>query len=119
MIHSTVRMKMPRRHMAEALEILTSVAERTRILPGCISCRIFHDTQEEQVILLDEIWRSQEDLDGHLRSDEYRNVLLVVEMADEKPDIRFNPLSAASGVETVEKARWRRSDDDVEPHSKQ
>jgi hypothetical protein len=32
-------------------------------------------------------------------------VLLVVEMADEKPEIIFNPLSDSTGVETIEKAR--------------
>jgi hypothetical protein len=34
-------------------------------------------------------------------------VLLVVEMAREKPEIKFSEFSASTGVETIEKARSR------------
>jgi quinol monooxygenase YgiN len=37
MIHATTRMTLPTRQVEEALEILRSVAERTRVQPGCIS----------------------------------------------------------------------------------
>jgi len=104
MIHATIRMTLPVQKVEEVVGILSSVAERTRFKPGCVSCRVYHDTQEKQVIMFDEVWRTQEDLDSHLRSADYRNVLLVVEMADEKPEITFNPLSDSSGVETIEKA---------------
>jgi len=98
-------MKMPGQKAKEAMEILRSVAERTRVEPGCISCRIYRDDQEEHAILIEEFWRSQEELERHLRSAEYRNVLLVVEMAHEKPEISFCEFSGSTGVETIEKAR--------------
>jgi len=105
MIHATIRMKMPGQKAKEAMEILRSVAERTRVEPGCISCRIYRDDQEEHAILVEEFWKSQEELERHLRSAEYRNVLLVVEMAHEKPEISFCEFSGSTGVETIEKAR--------------
>jgi quinol monooxygenase YgiN len=105
MIHATIRMKMPVQKEKEALEVLRSVAERTRVEPGCISCRIYRDDQDERAILLEEFWKSQEELARHLRSPEYRNVLLVVEMAHEKPEISFCEFSGSTGVETIEKAR--------------
>jgi len=105
MIHATIRMKLPGQKAKEAMEILRSVAERTRVEPGCISCRIYRDDQEEHAILIEEFWRSQEELERHLRSAEYRNVLLVVEMAHEKPEISFCEFSGSTGVETIEKAR--------------
>jgi quinol monooxygenase YgiN len=108
MIRATIRMKMRGQKVKEALEILRSVAERTRVQPGCISCRVYHDAQEEDVIMVDELWRSKEEHESHLRSDEYRNVLLVVEMAHEKPEISFSEFSGSTGVETIEKARSRR-----------
>jgi quinol monooxygenase YgiN len=87
------------------VEILRSVAERTRVQPGCISCRLYHDAKEEDVIMIEEVWRSQEELERHLRSAEYRNVLLVVELAYKEPEIRFSTFSHSTGVETIEKAR--------------
>lgn len=107
MIHATVKMRISRQKVREALEILTPVAERTRVQPGCVSCRVYHDTQEERLILFEEMWSTQQDLDSHLRSEEYRNVLLVIEMADEKPEILFNPLADSTGVETIKKARGK------------
>lgn len=109
MLHATVKMRIPVRRVGEVMEILQAVAERTRVQPGCISCRVYHDIQEERLILFEEMWSTQQDLDRHLRSEEYRNVLLVIEMADERPEILFNPLSDSTGVETIEKARsWTR-----------
>ena len=106
MIHATIRMKMQgQQKVREVLGILRSVAERTRVEPGCISCRIYRDDQDDHAILIEEFWKSQEELDRHLRSTEYRNVLLVVEMAREKPEISFCEFSGSTGVETIEKAR--------------
>jgi quinol monooxygenase YgiN len=105
MIHATIRMRMPGQKLREAVEILRAAAERTRVQPGCISCRIYHDELEADVIMVEEHWRTQEEHACHLRSAEYRNVLLVVEMARENPEIKFSEFSESTGVETVEKAR--------------
>ena len=43
MIHATIRMKMPGQKLGKAVEILRSMVERTRVQPGCISCRIYRD----------------------------------------------------------------------------
>ena len=89
----------------EAFEILRMMAERTRYQPGCLSCRIYHDEQAEAVFMVEEVWKSQEDLDRHLRSDDYRNMLFVTEMALEPPEIKFQTISHSAGIEIIEKAR--------------
>lgn len=105
MVRSTVRMLIPLKKKSEALEILGSMTEQIQFEPGCISCRLYRDVQEERALMLEEIWESENDLQRHLQSDKYRNVLLVVEMAAEPPDIRFDTIVQSSGVETIEKAR--------------
>ena len=55
--------------------------------------------------MLEEVWRTEEGLDLHLRSEEYRNLLLVLEMALKQPEIRFDTISSTTGIETIEKAR--------------
>ena len=105
MIHSTVRIVTGQAKREEAFAILRSMAERTRVESGCISCRIYRDAQEDHSIMLEEIWKNEEDLNRHLRSDEYRNVLLVMEMSVKQPEIRFEAISSVTGMETIEKAR--------------
>ena len=55
--------------------------------------------------MLEEVWRTEEDLEVHIRSDEYLNLLLVLEMALKQPEIRFDTISSSTGIETIEKAR--------------
>lgn len=105
MIQSSIRMTMPRPRSADALRILKSLVDLSRDDPGCISCHIYGDLQEEDVLMLEEVWNAEHDLERHIRSDEYRNLLLVLEMALKKPEIRFFTLLNATGIETIEKAR--------------
>ena len=105
MVHSTIRMQIPTKRRGEALKILSSVAERCRFEVGCISCRVYQGVGVEHVVMLEELWGREEDLERHLQSDEYRQVLLVVEVALEPPEIRFNTISHSTGFETIEKAR--------------
>jgi quinol monooxygenase YgiN len=104
-VRSTIRMLIPVKKYSEALEILGSITEQIEFEPGCICCRLYRDVHEERALMLEEIWASEKELQRHLRSDKYRKILLVVEMASEPPEIRFDTIAHSSGVETIEKAR--------------
>ncbi|MEI6262659.1 MAG: antibiotic biosynthesis monooxygenase [Deltaproteobacteria bacterium] len=105
MIVSTVRMTISPRKSAEALKILSSIAEQCRNYHGCICCHIYDDLQEKNVLMLEVLWKANEDLKLHIRSDEYRNLLMVLGMALKQPEIRFDTIAHSTGIETVEKAR--------------
>ena len=105
MILSTIRMKIPPKKRNEALKILRSTAEQCKVHSGCLGCHIYEDLQEDNVLTFEEMWRSEEDLERHLRSKEYRNVLLVMEMALKHPEVRFNKVFTSTGIEMIEKAR--------------
>ncbi len=108
MVHSTIRMVIPPEKRSEAVKILRSVVKQDRLQAGCLSSRIYEDAEEDNTLLFEEIWRSEEDLKHHLQSEEYPTVLLVAEMALERPEIRFNVISSTTGIETVERARGLR-----------
>ena len=105
MVHATIRMLIPPKRRGEVLDILSSVAERSRFEEGCINSRVYQDVDSEPVFMLDQLWVSGEGLEGYLRSEEFRKVLVVVEMSLEPPEIRFEEVSRSTGVETIEKAR--------------
>ena len=105
MVRSTIRMLIPAEKQSEALEILGSIIEQTQFEPGCVSCRIYRGVEDARAIMLEELWMSEEDVQRHLRSDKYYKVLLVVEMAAEPPEIRFDSIKHSGGVETIEQAR--------------
>ncbi len=90
MVRSTIRMLIPLEKQSEALEILGSTTEQTQFEPGCIGRWLYGGVEDGRAILLEELWMSDEDVQCHLRSEKYRKVLLVVEMAAEPPEIRFD-----------------------------
>ncbi len=105
MIQSRLRMEVPAAKVAEALEVLSPMAERIKVAPGCLGCHVYMDLLEKDVLMVEEMWRDKEDLTRHLRSNEYREVLLLMEMAAARPEVRFNVIAETSGFETIEQAR--------------
>ena len=108
MIQATLTMGFDPQRIDEALQILCSMIERIRAESGCISCSVHQDTENENLVVFEEKWRSDGDLQRHLRSEGYQRVLLVMEMAERSPDIRFYTITHSSGVETIEKARTKK-----------
>ena len=105
MIRSSIRMSIPLARHREALEILESVHARVKAESSCISARIYRGLDGDPAIMIEELWKSQEDILHHLRSDEYRQILLVLEMAEEPPDIRFDTIAHSGGVDIIRNAR--------------
>jgi len=105
MILTTLRMIMLSKKRREALDFFRVVAEQTRCMPGCLSFRIYHDDEEDDFLMIEELWNSQEELDRHLQSDNYRHMLFLAETATEPPEIKFRAIAESSGLEMVERAR--------------
>jgi quinol monooxygenase YgiN len=104
-VHATIRLNISTKNRKEALMILGSMIEQTKLEEGCISCRLYQDVHQEGALMLQERWSSEKDLQRHLRSDKFHTVLLVVEMATEPPEIRFESSAHSAGVEVIEQAR--------------
>ena len=104
MVRASVRMLIPSQKRDEVLSILVSLSQKTRYEPGCINCRVFRG-EEEDGILLDELWSDEEHLEHHLRSTEFYKVLLVSELSSAPPEFRFDTIMHSSGIETIVKAR--------------
>ena len=108
MIKSLLEMEFAPDKVDDAMQILRSILERIRAEIGCVNCSVYQDTEMKNKIVFTQEWRSENDLQRHLRSDEYKKVLLVMEMACTKPEIRFDTVISTSGVETIEKARGKK-----------
>lgn len=104
-IHATIRMLIPARKRKEALVILGSMIERIRLEEGCLSCRLYQEVRKERALMFEELWAGDTGLRRHLCSATFRNILLVVEMATEAPEIRFDRISHSTGIDTIAQAR--------------
>ena len=105
MVHATLRVKLPAERLREVLGILIPMAERIRVEPACLGCHVYRDVQDDRVLMLEERWQSEEDLQRRLRSSAYQTVLLLMEMAAEEPEVRFDEILRSTGLKTIADAR--------------
>ena len=105
MITASLRLVVPGRRKAEAVRAMRSLKGPTSAQPGCVDCRILEDADDASVLLYVEEWGSWEQLERHIRSDQYRRLLSIMEMANERPEIRFDTVSQRQGFELVERLR--------------
>jgi quinol monooxygenase YgiN len=103
-VHSTIRMLIPLNKQSEALEILQTVSAQIQFNPNCISTHLYRGVDDGRAVMIEERWTSDEHVIQHLRSDIYRRILLVVEMAEEPPEIIFDVIERSTGIEKIEKA---------------
>jgi quinol monooxygenase YgiN len=105
MIHATTKIVLARTKIEDAAEILIAMAARIRSLPGCLGCELYQNVINSNVMVFEADWEREKDLDRHIASDEYRNLLLVMEMASRPPDVKFIPISESSGMERIVRLR--------------
>jgi quinol monooxygenase YgiN len=108
-VHATLRMRIPFRKRKEARRILGSMIERIRLDEGCLGCRLYLDALEEGSLMLEEVWSDETSFEKHLRSEEFRILLLVMEMASGPPEIRFKRVGLTTGMDTIQTARNRKA----------
>ena len=113
MILATVRMAIPLQKRGQVSKTLKTMVRETMFERGCLSSRLYHDENEESVFLCEQVWRNQDDLNLYLRSKDYRRMLVVMELAGEPPEIKFQTVSEPVGIEVIEKARGLMSNGDL------
>jgi quinol monooxygenase YgiN len=105
MVVGTLRiLPLPNRRI-EVLEILRSVQGPVLAQPGCASCHIYEEQGPEPAVVLIERFESDEALEAHVRSENYRRILAAVELSGSRPEICFEHVSASEGIELVERHR--------------
>lgn len=90
---------------ADVLKTLRALMGPTQFEHGCVSCRLYQDADNENVLTYVERWQRKEDMEQHMRSDQYRKLLAVIDESSEPPEIRFDTISDTKGIEAIWTAR--------------
>jgi quinol monooxygenase YgiN len=84
---------------------ISSLLGPTRVEPGCISCLLYHDWSDANVIYIESRWETPNDLIHHICSDGYKRFLLLMELGAEPPTIEFLTVTEVKGLEFIESVR--------------
>ena len=103
MIIVTLQLKVVPEKRWDVLKTIHTIIGPTTVRSGCLHCCLYSNTSNDDELILLEKWESQETLERHLRSDEFRKIIAAMETASELPEISFNTVASTEGMEFVEK----------------
>lgn len=84
------------------LETMRGILEPARVERGCLSYRLYEDVEDRNTFVLVEEWKTKRDLEGHIRTDNQRRLLALMDLLSEQPELRFNTVSHTAGMELME-----------------
>ena len=105
MIISSLKINVSQEKYKDALDTIRAILGLTCAQPGCISMAFYQDTDEIDSMILLEEWADWKSLESHIRSESYRNILELMELSSEQPEIKFCEVSNIEGMEVIEKLR--------------
>ena len=94
-------MRFPESQVDSAISALRACAGPTRAKRSCLTCHIGRDAEEEGVVRYYEEWDTEESLSKHLRSEDFRKVLFVLDLCVEEPRVTVGETASTGGVEVL------------------
>ena len=77
----------------------------TEVKRGCLRCQLLQAWHDPDTLVLQASWETPEDLNSHLQSDNYKRLLLLMELSPVPPILEFWTVQEVSGLELVQTAR--------------
>ena len=105
MIIATVRVDISPSNLGSAVEILKSITGNVITATGFLGYRIYRDLEDENILCLVEEWESLADLEKYIDSDEYREMLALMDMSCSPPEISFHKIQYTKGVDIINSVR--------------
>jgi quinol monooxygenase YgiN len=76
---------------------------------GCLSCALFCNVEDKNLLNLFEEWQTRKDLDRHLRSEMFSVLLGIKSLLRDPSQIQIHTVSHSEGMETVKAARGKKT----------
>ena len=102
MILATLKMIVQPERRSDLLETMRGMLEPARVERGCLSYRLYEDVEDRNAFVLVEEWETQQDLESHIRTDNQRRLLALMDLLSEQPELRFNTVSHTAGMDLIE-----------------
>jgi quinol monooxygenase YgiN len=105
MVIFMLRVKVAGDRRKDFLDSARLIIGPTEVQAGCISCRLYQELGDPDSVLFMEEWESRVALERHIKSDQYRIILSLMDFPDTPPDVKLNTISISEGLEAIERVR--------------
>lgn len=110
MIFESLSLVARRDNRRELQACLSFLLGPTRVESGCLSCHLYQDVSNPNGFSFECLWKTEADFLRHLRSEIYKQLLILMELSAEKPTVQFHKILETQGLELVHAARKHKSD---------
>jgi quinol monooxygenase YgiN len=105
MIMVTLHFNVDLDRKGEIVKLFSLYAGPVSVQTGCLAVRLYAHYKYPGDFVLVEEWISRKSFQKHLRSHDFQNVLDIIDLSKEPPEIKFHTVSSIEGFEIVEKLR--------------
>ena len=105
MINATIKITVPTEKRKEVLQTFKAILAPIRLETGCTACNCYEDVEAENIIFFREEWKTQEDLNVHLRSVHFGIMIGAMKLLNKEPEIRFSTIASTVGAEAIKSLR--------------
>ena len=102
MVIVTLRLKVSPKKRWDVMKTIHALTGPTSVQSGCLHCACYSNTQNDDELFLLERWKTNKDLEKHIRSDEFKKILAATEAVTMPPEISFYETDSIKGIEVVE-----------------
>jgi quinol monooxygenase YgiN len=89
----------------DVFDALRFIVGQVEIKPDCLKCQIYRAVNDEASFLYIEQWKTKAALQSHIQSPLYKQLLFVMELAVESPEINFYHVSNEESIDMIERLR--------------
>ena len=101
----SIDMRFDPKDVDHAVRMLLSVRGSSQAKRGCRACEVGMEASELGLVHYREEWESEDVFHQHVQSEEFRRVLIAMDLCCEEPRIVFGNLSGRTGMADLLKLR--------------
>ena len=90
---------------AKVINAVRSMTGTILVQPGCSKFGLYCDVENDDALILVQQWDSREALQEHIRSDDFRIILSLMDLAEKSPELAIHDVSNTAGLDLVEQLR--------------
>ena len=110
MLIVTLRLSVPLSMISHVVDLFESYRGPVSVRTECGSVQLYNHFSDPGEFMLMEEWGSLRGLHDHIRSEDFRKVLALMDLAVIAPELRFHRVSSQKGFDLVRELRQERAD---------
>ena len=103
----TIRMNVLPEKRLELSQTIDSLSLSTRMEKGCHRCDFCRSVEDENRFFLHEEWDTQENLENHLKSDNFKVIRGTMNLLQEPYEKTFHTVYQTAGRTVAPKLQWQ------------